>query len=217
MSDDEGDYGGYDDIGDEVGDEPADAELAGVESSSELAEGDAGEPGEEDGELGLDEDAAGSEDEESAEEPGEHAGDDEPPEAPAPEPAGPGPAHRAHPQRARADPLLRASNRHVVVKVVPPEERITDNRLHKSEAAYLLSMRAAQIAKDRTCFVDTGDMRDPGAMAYAELYARRCPLVLRRQVGTGPGGEPIVEDWNVREMALPPIPPPKEVGQAGRQ
>ena len=108
--------------------------------------------------------------------------------------------------RARADPVTSGANRPVRVIIVPENERITDNRLHKSEASYVISVRAQQIARSATNFATAGHaLYDPCAIAQRELIERRCPLRLRRQVGWGPEGEIIVEEWSVREMALPPL------------
>jgi hypothetical protein len=103
---------------------------------------------------------------------------------------------------ARVDPILRISNRHRTVRIVAPDERVTDNRLQQTEVAYILAMRAEQIARHATCFVPTTS-HSAIELAYRELYERRCPLLLRRQVGATVGGDLIVEEWNVREMALP--------------
>lgn len=112
--------------------------------------------------------------------------------------------------RARADPVTSGANRPVRVIVVPNSERITDNRLHKSEASYVISVRAQQIARSATNFAsashtNSAALYDPCAIAQRELIERRCPLLLRRQVGWGPDGEIIVEEWCVREMALPQL------------
>ena len=106
---------------------------------------------------------------------------------------------------ARVDPVTRDANEPVRVIVVPADERQTDNRLHKSEAAQVLAVRAQQIAKSAKCFIAGGprELRDPYAIAFRELYDRCCPLILRRQVGMGAGGTIIVEEWVVREMTLP--------------
>jgi len=104
----------------------------------------------------------------------------------------------------KADPVTRDANTPVQVIVVPASERITDNRLHKSEAAQVLAMRAQQIAKNAKTFIEGAHgLRDPYAIAYRELFDRKCPIILRRQVGTGTNGAVIVEEWLVREMALP--------------
>lgn len=111
------------------------------------------------------------------------------------------------PPRARLDGVIKASNRPIRTIIVPAHERITDNRLHKSEAADIIAMRAQQIAASAMSFEDTS--RDPAResyiKAYKELYQRRCPLILRRQIGWGSEGEKIIEEWNVREMTLPLI------------
>ena len=106
----------------------------------------------------------------------------------------------------KVDPVTRDANAPVQVIVVPASERITDNRLHKSEAAQVLAMRAQQIAKNAKTFIEGAHgLREPYAIAYRELFDRKCPLILRRQVGTGTNGAVIVEEWLVREMALPPL------------
>jgi len=188
MSDDE--YGDYEPLGE-----------------APLEEG--AEPGEVEDEtgLGLDEDAAGTDDEE------EELPEDAVPEAEDEEPTEPGAASaKASPQGPKVDPILRMSNKPCAVRVVPPDERITDNRLHKSEAAFVIAMRAKQIAKYGKSFVEAPGLYDPVAIAFKELFERRTPLTLRRQVGTGPTGDTIVEEWNVREMSYPDLTPPVPLG-----
>jgi DNA-directed RNA polymerase subunit K/omega len=89
--------------------------------------------------------------------------------------------------------------------IVPPEERITDNRLHKNEASFIISTRAEEISKHSTHFVK-GDYGNAISIAYHELYSHRCPLKLRRQVGSSSKGDIIVEEWDVKTMILPNIP-----------
>lgn len=198
MSDDEGpeDYGDYEEASEIGGDES--------EVGPEETEPEETEP--EEADDFCVEDAAGSdeEDESEAGEAGE-GGEDEPFEQA-------GAASKAAPQRARVDPILRASNKPRIVRCVPPEERMTSHVLQKSEAAYIIATRAEQISKHPTAFVDIRGLHDPVAIAYKELFERRCPLVLRRPVGTGPAGEHLVEEWNPREMALPPLTPPVPLG-----
>lgn len=119
------------------------------------------------------------------------------------EPAGA--SQRAQPQRPRPDHLARENNRHRAIIVVAPEDRVTDHRLQKTEAANVIAKRAEQIATAATCFVKGSRQRDPVALAVEELLARRCPLIVQRVVDTGPDGSLIVEEWPVREMALPPL------------
>lgn len=173
-----------DDEGDDYGDEGyADDDFAMLEAASEG-----------DGETGLDEDAAGTDDEDSDEE-GE---DDEAPEE----------EQAARPDRAKVDPILRASNRSTTVVIVPPNAKITSDHLMRAEASQIIALRAQQISKSATAFVEIGDRRDPVEIAYHELYERRCPFRLRRLVGLGPANEQIVEEWDVRTMVYPNIPPP---------
>jgi DNA-directed RNA polymerase subunit K/omega len=205
MSDDDGDggeYGDYEDLA--GGEEPAEEDVVSEpepepEPEPEAdadADGDADDKTDAD-EAGLEEDAAGTDVEDEDDEGGE--------------PADPAPA-RARPERRPVDPLLRMSNRPRYVRVVEPDLRVTDNRLHKSEAAFIIAMRAEQIAKYATRFAEGGDVHDPVALAYKELFDRRCPFILRRVVGAGPGGDPIVEEWTVREMTLPPLTAPAPLG-----
>ncbi|XP_065668223.1 uncharacterized protein LOC136088441 [Hydra vulgaris] len=114
--------------------------------------------------------------------------------------------------RRKHDPLLRTSNKSQKTIIVDPEDRTTDHRLHDSEVAYIIAMRAQQIANTATHFATGCKFYDPVAIAYEELYSRRCPFILRREIGISPNGESIVENWNVREMTLPPIPPPSTLG-----
>lgn len=183
MSDDE--YDGYEEYDDDA------ASAAGSDAASEPA---AAEPA-----LGLDADsdieADGSDVLSDSESEDDGAADVEP---------------ELEAARARADPVTSGANRPVRVVVVPNSERITDNRLHKSEASYVISVRAQQIARSATNFAsashtNSAALYDPCAIAQRELIERRCPLLLRRQVGWGPDGEIIVEEWCVREMALPQL------------
>lgn len=94
------------------------------------------------------------------------------------------------------------------IKIVPPSERITDNRLHKNELSFILSTRAKQIAKYSTHFLGQHIFTDPITIAYHELYTKKCPLKLRRQIGVTHDHSIIVEEWDVNEMVLPPVKPP---------
>jgi hypothetical protein len=185
MSDDE--YDGFEEYDDA-------ASAAGSDAASEPAA--AGEPAiDADADADSDIEADGSDAPSDSESEDEAAADVEP-ELEAP--------------RARADPVTAGANRPVRVVVVPKSERITDNRLHKTEASYIISVRAQQIARSATNFAsashtNSAALYDPCAIAQRELIERRCPLLLRRQVGWGPDGEVIVEEWSVREMALPQL------------
>ena len=116
----------------------------------------------------------------------------------------------ARPEAPRlVDAFARAVQRPRAIHVVDQADRATSDRLQQSEAAGLLSHRAAQIAATGRCFAPpeiTAGVADPVRLAYLELFSRRCPLVLRREVGTAADGAVIVEDWSPRDMVLPVLP-----------
>jgi DNA-directed RNA polymerase subunit K/omega len=103
----------------------------------------------------------------------------------------------------KVDPLLKASNAHRRVIIVPKDERITSNVLQKTEEAHVFAVRAKQIEMFPT---DSGDQSDSVERAKKELSERKTPLLLRRVVGFGPAGELICEEWNIRtEMVYAPL------------
>lgn len=107
----------------------------------------------------------------------------------------------------KIDPIVKLSTKPRNIIIVPPEERITDNRLHKNETSFILSTRAKEIAKHATHFLENNTYTNAVSIAYHELYSHRCPLKLRRQVGISPKGDIIVEEWDTKTMVLPNIPP----------
>lgn len=113
--------------------------------------------------------------------------------------------------KPKIDTVLRQSNKARYVHIVHPDKRMTDNRLHSSEAAQIIALRAEQIAQTNVTFVDNEETKyaDPISLAVAEIYQRRTPLLLRRQVGTNELGEPIFEEWDINTMVLPAIPMPQ--------
>lgn len=92
------------------------------------------------------------------------------------------------------------------IEWVPPEMRLTSNRLSRFEMTEIYSIRGTQIAEYNNCFVETAGIDDPKKMAMEELKQRKCPLLLRRVVGEKiiPGDPPVkrllVELWNPNEM-----------------
>lgn len=107
--------------------------------------------------------------------------------------------------KTRVDPIVKISNAHRKIIVVPDDDRVTSNILQPLEAARVDSVRAKQMESSPTIFVDASGIHDSVLRARKEREAGRCPLVLRRRVGWGAGGEIIVEDWKVREMVQPPL------------
>ncbi len=106
-------------------------------------------------------------------------------------------------EKEEVDPMLRISNKSQCMHIVNEDERITSNCLQKSEMAYIISIRAEQIAKHSLAFVDTTGLHSAIDIAKKELYNRKCPLILRRLVGCNIQNEPIIEEWCVREMGFP--------------
>lgn len=100
------------------------------------------------------------------------------------------------------------TNTYVKIKVVQPDDRITDNRLHKAEAAAAIGMRAEQIAQSGNAFVKTDGLDDAIKIAYKEFYSRMNPLVVKREIGIDNDGCILVEKWSVREMSIPQLPEP---------
>ena len=107
-------------------------------------------------------------------------------------------------KKIKINPVLQKSNTPRTIIVVADSKKITDNRLHKSESSNVLSMRSEQISKYGTNFINTDNIQDVFQIAIKELYARKCPLNLRRIVGIGLFGELIVEEWDINQMTLPP-------------
>ena len=105
----------------------------------------------------------------------------------------------------KVDNVLKTSIKSRNVIIVPPDERITDNRLHKNEVSFILSTRAKEIAKHATHFLENNNHNNAIMIAYHELYSHRCPLKLRRQVGVSPKGDIIIEEWDTKTMVLPNI------------
>jgi hypothetical protein len=89
--------------------------------------------------------------------------------------------------------------------IVAPEERITSNRMTLAEITRAIALRAEQIATYPSPYIEIGDLSDPAAIAKAELFARRSPLLLYRDIGRTCAGERITEVWPVRLMTYPPL------------
>lgn len=201
------DYGDDDMGGDGDGLVEPGSPTAASDGGVDAADDDAADSGSDAGSVGA---AGSADDSDDSDDADDDAGDAAPADDDADEAddVGAQGGHRARAEKPRTDPILRLANRHRTVHVVPPGERVTDNRLHKTEAARIIATRAQQIADTGTTFAQNGTHHDPVVLAYAELYERRCPLTLRRVVGSGAGGDVYVEEWSPREMALPDLPAP---------
>ena len=94
------------------------------------------------------------------------------------------------------------SRRRIIIKA---ENRLTSNQMTLAEVTRAIAIRAKQISKNPTAYVDIGDLTDPMAIAQKEFRERKSPLMLFRSVGWTREGEEIVEMWLVRQMAYPPF------------
>lgn len=114
------------------------------------------------------------------------------------------PARRAVSQRQRVDPLARYSQTPKTKVIVADEDRKTSAYLQKAEMTRVLAIRAEQLSKNPTVFLTTGlaGAKSAHEIARLELLAKRCPLIIERQIGTTEAGENIVERWKVNEMSL---------------
>lgn len=108
--------------------------------------------------------------------------------------------------RQGINPILDRSNSIQFDIIVPDNERITSSMLTQSELAYVLSVRAKEIADTATVFGPTipGE-HNPVKLAIQELLNKKNPLILRRAVGVNDNGDHMVELWKVREMSIPAI------------
>jgi DNA-directed RNA polymerase I, II, and III subunit RPABC2 len=83
--------------------------------------------------------------------------------------------------------------------VLPKSQHRTSDVLSIYEKAEVISIRARQIEKGATPFVDAGDLTDPIQIAEKELIARRCPLSIIRNLNNS-----ICEIKPVNELAIHP-------------
>ena len=89
------------------------------------------------------------------------------------------------------------------IKIIPQDQRITDNRLHLNEATRLIAIRAKQISGDCNIFVDASGLEYPDKIAKLELKMRRMPLKLQRRVAILEDNIILVEEWDPNLMTLP--------------
>jgi DNA-directed RNA polymerases I, II, and III subunit RPABC2 len=79
---------------------------------------------------------------------------------------------------------------------------ITSKRMTHYEMEELIGIRAKMIEDGDKVYTDITGLKDPIKMAERELYARRCPIKLKREIDQK-GNVVYIEVWNVREMDLP--------------
>lgn len=94
------------------------------------------------------------------------------------------------------------------IVVVAPDDRITTSRLSLYNVAEIISIRTDQIARFNNCLVDITGLSNAEDMAKKELMERKCPLVLRRHVGSGMRDGKLCkfyEYWDPNEMEFPVV------------
>lgn len=81
-------------------------------------------------------------------------------------------------------------------------KRTTQPILTKYEKANAIGTRARQIGQNFPVFVDVAGMEDEVAMARKELYAGKCPLIVRRTFPDHTPENPHYEDWAISELQI---------------
>lgn len=84
------------------------------------------------------------------------------------------------------------------IKIVPADERVTSEIMTMFEFSEVIGIRAAQIEAGGQVFTDTADIFDPRDKAKKELFDRRCPLMIIRNVRKGEQ-----EVFKCNEMGFP--------------
>jgi DNA-directed RNA polymerase subunit K/omega len=106
---------------------------------------------------------------------------------------------------AAFDPALEDARTEVLVYRVPPEERVTSDRLQRIELAALLAERSRQIDNGGQVFCELRGYSDSQSLALQEIIDRKCPLVVSRTLQVTKNVH-YVEEWSPNEMLhLPDI------------
>jgi DNA-directed RNA polymerase subunit K/omega len=87
--------------------------------------------------------------------------------------------------------------------VVDPDKRLTRRFVTKKEYARILGVRTKLISLYAKVFTDVTNIIDPKLMAIKEIKEKKCPLMLKREVGTTKDGKKLVELWSVNELIIP--------------
>ena len=80
---------------------------------------------------------------------------------------------------------------------LPAAKRVTSNRITNFELTRVISIRAKQIEADNVVFTDVTGLTDPIQMATKEVYDRKCPLSVVRNLNSR-----VAEKWEVNELIL---------------
>lgn len=91
---------------------------------------------------------------------------------------------------------------HRIIKIVPPDERVTSNIIQWTEMVEAIGQRISQIEQGAPIFTDVTGLNNPIDMAKKEFVDRMSPLILVRPLRKDPDIW-VVEKWKVREMTFP--------------
>ena len=92
------------------------------------------------------------------------------------------------------------------LRVLHPRDYMTSDMMSHVEVAKVLAVRAEQIANNNNAFLPEGVKAvsyDPVDVAFQELLAGMCPLIIYRTRSHG-NGEKVVEAHKVRDLLVPP-------------
>jgi DNA-directed RNA polymerase subunit K/omega len=89
------------------------------------------------------------------------------------------------------------------ILVVKPDDRQTRRAITKKEYARIVGIRTKLIALFGKVFTDVTDITDPKVMAIKEIKEKKCPLMVKREIGVNKEGKKICEIWSVNELIIP--------------
>jgi DNA-directed RNA polymerase subunit K/omega len=84
------------------------------------------------------------------------------------------------------------------IYIVDPKDFVCSDVLSCFEYAEIIGTRATQLNAGGKIYVEYGNLEDSDMIAKWELYNRKCPLDIKREVG-----DDHVEIWNPNTMILP--------------
>ena len=97
-----------------------------------------------------------------------------------------------------AEEDLHSSTYYRTVTVVPDNKRMTSDIMTSFEFSEVIGIRMQQISEGGQVFTDTDGLMDPHDMAIKELFDRKCPLKIIRQISKFSQ-----EEWKVNDMGFP--------------
>lgn len=86
--------------------------------------------------------------------------------------------------------------------IVPANNRRTNRFISRKEYARIVGVRTKLIALYAKVFTDVTNIIDPKEMAIKEIKEKKCPLMLKREIGIK-DDKKICELWSVNEMIIP--------------